>query len=565
MKKAPLYNVGKIALLLMALLLLTACPEKKPTKPDVVIDTGTIAGRVLGDERAALEGVTVSVGTNSTLTDSEGQFILPGVEVGSHVLVNFAKEGYIGNQKNAVVSKGRTSYLENSLRSPITRTFASTIGSELKEGVNTITIPADAFVKPDGSSFIGNVLAEYRFYDPTQLVDLNAFPGTYSGIREDGTETPFESYGFFYASFYSAQNPDIKLTLAEGKKADIHAKIPDTLLDNAPQTMPLWHYDEAKGKWYEEGHGTKNEGFYDGQVSHFSFWNYDAPITINDQATLTGRVVIGDDNTPLAGANILAMGVNYSGYTTAYTDGNGRFSIVVKASSQVKVTAYSGINTSGYGDPIDTPTTGGSLDLGDILISDTSFLIKGRLVNEAGEPLDGASALFMMLDENGMEIAHNWLYPEEGGYFEFIDMDMNLGSTFTVRFVGHTDPNIYSAAYQYILPQPGDVYDFGTVILKEGGKIKGRAKDSDGNWMANKYVDFVQIDGDGGEGSIFGADTDDEGYFILTGPFNTTITDMVGSSYSLGTYYTTDPITLSFPDSGNQTNIGTVIFNIVPQ
>ncbi|MFA5509992.1 MAG: carboxypeptidase-like regulatory domain-containing protein [Candidatus Cloacimonadaceae bacterium] len=564
MKKAPLYNVGKIALLLMALLLLTACPEKKPTKPDVVIDTGTIAGRVLGDERAALEGVTVSVGTNSTLTDSEGQFILPGVEVGSHVLVNFAKEGYIGNQKNAVVSKGRTSYLENSLRSPITRTFASTIGSELKEGVNTITIPADAFVKPDGSSFIGNVLAEYRFYDPTQLVDLNAFPGTYSGIREDGTETPFESYGFFYASFYSADNPDIHLQLADGKKAGIHAKIPESLLDNAPDTMPLWHYDEEKGKWYEEGFGTKEEEFYDGEVSHFSFWNYDAPITIDDQATLTGRVIYGD-STPAAGANVLAMGVSYSGYTTAYTNGNGEFSIVVKASSQVQITAYSGVHTSGYGDPIDTPASGGTLNLDALVIENISFVVRGRLINEAGEPLGNDGALFMMLDNEGMEIAHNWLYPDADGRFEFTDIDMNLGTSFTVRFVSHTDPNLYSDAYQYILPQPGDVYDFGNVIMKEGGKIKGRAKDSDGNWLANRYVDFVQIDGEGGEGSFFGAETDADGYFILTGPFDSTMTDMVGTCYSQGTYYTTDPITLSFPASGNQTNIGTVIFNIVPQ
>lgn len=67
----------------------------------------------------------------------------------------------------------------------------------------------------------------------------------------------FESYGFVYATFRNATDLSMELQLAEGKEAEITAPIPYTLQANAPDTMPLWYYDDETGNWMEEGFATK--------------------------------------------------------------------------------------------------------------------------------------------------------------------------------------------------------------------------------------------------------------------------------------------------------------------
>ena len=59
--------------------------------------------------------------------------------------------------------------------------------------------------------------------------------------------------------------------------ADIVMPVPSEILNSAPATIPLWHFDEDLGSWVEEGQATLVNGEYVGQVSHFSFWNYDVP------------------------------------------------------------------------------------------------------------------------------------------------------------------------------------------------------------------------------------------------------------------------------------------------
>jgi hypothetical protein len=64
--------------------------------------------------------------------------------------------------------------------------------------------------------------------------------------------------------------------LQPGKTAKLRFTIPSSLRSTAPATIPLWSVDETTGLWKQEGSATKGTDYYEGDVSHFSFWNCDA-------------------------------------------------------------------------------------------------------------------------------------------------------------------------------------------------------------------------------------------------------------------------------------------------
>jgi hypothetical protein len=202
----------------------------------------------------------------------------------------------------------------------------------------------------------------------------------------------FESFGFISASFFKASDPSVVLDLADGKTAQITAPIPYTLMDNAPDTIPMWYYDESTGKWMEQGTGTKVGNNYVGDVSHFTYWNFDHPhhsgcaIHPHRQSDERGP------GEPVAGAQVVATGINYSGYNRVYSDADGNFSIPVKASATCTLQAFAGINSSTVSDPITTPAAGGTLAFGDIIIADLSFTITGKLETASGDPLGMGTA-----------------------------------------------------------------------------------------------------------------------------------------------------------------------------
>jgi hypothetical protein len=68
-----------------------------------------------------------------------------------------------------------------------------------------------------------------------------------------------------------------KLKIATGKTAQISLPIPAALQTTAPASIPLWYFDETKGRWIQEGSATKTGSNYVGNVAHFSFWNCDLP------------------------------------------------------------------------------------------------------------------------------------------------------------------------------------------------------------------------------------------------------------------------------------------------
>ncbi|HNQ44091.1 MAG TPA: hypothetical protein PKI59_06655, partial [Candidatus Cloacimonadota bacterium] len=179
---------------------------------------GLLTGIVYSEAKVGLADVTVTVGSKSTTTDQYGNFILSGLTPAANALANFAKAGYIGNQKTVKIETGKTTFVHNAmLTTGISMNFSSDTETVVQENwMSEVAIPANAFKKPDGSAFTGVVRAEVRYFDPTQQASLDAFPGDFAGVQTNGDEVMFESYGFISASFYDANDPATNLQLAAG-------------------------------------------------------------------------------------------------------------------------------------------------------------------------------------------------------------------------------------------------------------------------------------------------------------------------------------------------------------
>jgi hypothetical protein len=127
-----------------------------------------------------------------------------------------------------------------------------------------------------------------------------------------------------------------KLNLKEGHTAEIAVQIDDSQLAAAPNTIPLWHFDEEKGYWKEDGVATKVGNKYVGEVSHFSWWNCDAPFPL---VTLTVTIVDANGN----GISNVGVGLLANGNTwpvIGYTNNNGQVSGLVPSNQTMILNVY---------------------------------------------------------------------------------------------------------------------------------------------------------------------------------------------------------------------------------
>jgi len=546
-----------LTILSVFLLVLSSCEKDKKGTTIPTMDFGVVAGTVYSPGKAVLPGVTVSIGDQSTITGQYGQFIISGVSPAANVRINFAMEGKISTQKVVAVEKNRTSRISATMFNAYVAVHDGMNPISIDSGV-TLDIPAAAFKNPDGTPYLGAVRSQVRFFDPTVPECLDAFPGTFSGVQTDGTTTMFESYGFVSATFSNASNPEITLQLADGKDVSISAPIPYSLQAGAPDTMPLWYYDDNTGLWYEEGYATKVGNRYEGSVSHFSYWNFDHPVQVDEQSTLTGMVVSDVDGEPISAAQVVATGIDYAGYTNAFTDINGIFNISVKASSSVKLQAFSGTSLSFFSPPIASPASGQVLEVDDLVITNQDFQIMGRVVDTQGNPIDGYGRMTQLNTPSGEYGLNVWITYEEDGSFLATTQSISSVTSFNVMFTADTRGAMYSAAIPFAVPQPGNIWDFGDIVLRPGGNLTGRFKDSEDNWLANAWVSIMQ-EGSESEENYYSVNTDANGNFTLTGPPNTTVNGVKATYWGDETNLQSNSFNLNFPGSGQNRSLGTII------
>jgi hypothetical protein len=216
----------------------------------------------------------------ATFTDSEGNFTLQNVELDADAgFVKVEKAGYFSGSRTFMTAAGQNIAVTISLiAKSVTGSFDAASGGKVTLSRGSVSLPAAGVMKADSTPYSGTVSVSSYYIDPTSPTVSEIMPGDLRGITTDGEQRGLKSFAMMAVELEGAAGE--KLQIAPGKEAILTFAIPVSLQAEAPATIPLWYFDEVKGLWQEQGTAIRQGSSYVGTVSHFSFWNCDAPFSV---------------------------------------------------------------------------------------------------------------------------------------------------------------------------------------------------------------------------------------------------------------------------------------------
>ena len=278
--------------LLLLVSMFTACKKEKDPVINNSTVTSSIFGRVVDENGNGVYGATAIAGGKTTTTDANGIFRINNASLDkNHAFVKITKAGFFDGSRTFIASSGNINNVEiRLLTKTLKGTFSAVSGATITVSTDaTVTFPANAIKKADGTIYSGTVNVYATYLDPTDAEFITKMPGNLLGLKTDGTENILETFAML-----SVELEDVggnKLNIADGKEAIISATVPASLLATAPATIPLWHFDTNTGLWKEEGNATLTGGKYIGNVNHFSWWTF---AISNDVIQLSFHLVDGN-------------------------------------------------------------------------------------------------------------------------------------------------------------------------------------------------------------------------------------------------------------------------------
>ena len=339
----PVRTYGIFMMLLSCLLLFNSCNKLDYEVPDsshllnvssnpgsTVV--GNVSGFVTDETDQPVPGASVQAGNMTTHTDQFGYFEINNTELLQNAaMVTVQQPGYFKGIKTFIAVVGQEAFFRIKLIPKSTAgTFNGSLGGTLSlpNGLNITFMPAGIINATSGESYTGNVNVAAYWINPVAS-DLNRImPGDQRAIAADGTLKQLTTFGMAAVELTGASGE--LLQIAPGKKATLGVTIPASILAYAPATIPLWYFDEKTGLWSEQGTAVKSGNTYSGDVSHFSFWNFDIS---GEFIHLNGTVTDAAGN-PLKNVLVkIALQNNPHAAAYGFTNAQGYFSGAVPANS----------------------------------------------------------------------------------------------------------------------------------------------------------------------------------------------------------------------------------------
>ena len=288
-----LYILKSIVVLSFITLLLNSCnlkdKFKQETTPNTNLVNASIIGIVKDEMDIAIPNATIISGSATTISDANGVFVFSNIQCSKKsTTIKISKQGYFNGYKSiSVQANEKQNVYVSLLKKENPLSLNATNGGMISSGNGIeIAFPANGLInKNTGQAYNGLANIFIKKIDPTTELGKKTMPGNLVGQTTNSEEKLLQSFGMLGVEMEDANgNP---LQLATGKEATINYEIPASLVSQSQSSIPLWHFDDTKMVWIEEGSATKQGTKYVGNVKHFSFWNYDQPFAaINLEMTL---------------------------------------------------------------------------------------------------------------------------------------------------------------------------------------------------------------------------------------------------------------------------------------
>jgi hypothetical protein len=363
----------------------------------------SVSGFVTDENDQPVLNAMVRFGTQTVPTDDYGYFEISNMSVPKNAaMVSVSHGGYFPGIRTFIAKEGKGAFVRIKL---MPKTTVGTISAanggnvSLSNGLK-IAIPSSAVVDAaSGVGYTGTINVAAQWINPTAADLDRIMPGDLRAIDADNNFKQLVTYGM--AAVELTGDAGQKLQIATGKKATVTWPLPAAMAATAPATIPLWHFDETIGLWKEEGAATKVGNTYEGEVSHFSFWNCDVP---NNYVQLD-MTVKTPDNVPVRYAYVKVTNLANSQWAAGYTDSTGYVNGAVPPNANLKVEIFYGFSC---GIPLHTQnitTTNTNLSLGTITITNNTnyATLTGNVTNCSGSPVTNG-ALYINIQ------GHYWRY-----------------------------------------------------------------------------------------------------------------------------------------------------------
>lgn len=479
--------------------------------------TTSVYGFVTDENGAPIIGADIKSGSKTTQTDNDGYFEIADADVVKGTGVVTAEEtGYFKGIRTWIAEADNKQFVRiKLLPKTIAGTFSAEDGGEvsLNNGLK-LSFPSNAIVEEEtGTVYNGQVEVALQWIDPTANDLSEMMPGDLRAIDADGYMQGLITYGMVAAELTSPDGK--KLQIAEGKTAEMRTPIEADLAANAPNEMPLWYFDEAKGLWIEEGKTTRSGNEYVGNVSHFSFWNCDVPYAF---VYMQCRLVDASGN-PLAGYNVNIRDNSNNRFAHSYTNQDGYISGYVPKNANLTLNMYSHVVLDTYC-PIyskDFSTGASDINLGDLTVNAegaiTNSVIKGKAYKCDNTPITRGYALLKvsnasMCRVNIVDGEYTYsLYSCTSGIdldITVYDLDSGLANSAQISLVAgeNTAPDIYACneiSHSYVMATiDGKNYIFSKII--RGFTFDGRTSLNiyNSNDYGSESIEQISISWPGG-------------------------------------------------------------------
>lgn len=379
----------KLSFFLLFVTILFSCRENtdiidQPIGPDPkIVVNATVYGKVTNETGDNIPGATVSFQNLLTTTDENGVFSFNDSDLfqdGTFITVQ--KDGYMKGSRMFYPNVSQDSHIEIQLISKqIKGTVNSSQGGKVEFDGAVIDLPENGFVSADGSDYSGDVNIVAKYLDPSKEATFREMPGDLVGVNSDNNQMALATYGMLGVELEDISGNHLQIK--DGFTASITVPVPSSHIGTAPSTIPLWHFDDESGYWLEEGFATLVNGNYEGEVSHFSFWNCDAPFPL---INLTGAIQINDIG--YEGIKVQIM-VNSNGFAACgFTSNRGYFGGKVPQDQDLTINVFDECGTIIYTENIGSFSSDYFLPTININNITSTVSISGTASNCNGDEID---------------------------------------------------------------------------------------------------------------------------------------------------------------------------------